>query len=80
MPPTTVKLSPPVLIIDAARLAVVITGFVEVAPALEIVTPDPCTIESVPVAPVLRMLIMAPVVKATLDELGMVIVVVPVFE
>jgi hypothetical protein len=58
----------------------VIVGFVAVVPALEIVTPEPCTIETVPVAPVLRMLMTAPVVNATLDEFGMVIVVVLVFE
>ncbi len=65
---------------DAAPAVAVITGLVAVAPALEIVTPDPCTIETVPVAPVFRMFTIAPVVKATLDELGMVIVVVPVLE
>jgi hypothetical protein len=75
-----VKESPPVLIIDAAPATVVMVGFVAVVPALEIVTPDPWTIETVPVAPVLRILIIAPVVKATLEELGMVTVTVLVLE
>ena len=73
-------MSPVDLMIDAAPAVAVMTGFVAVAPALEIVTPDPWTIETVPVAPVLMMLMIAPVVKATLDELGIVIVVVPVLE
>ena len=76
----TVKESPPVLMIDAAPAVTVMTGFVAVAPALEIVTPEPCTTETVPVAPVFKMLMIAPVVKATLDELGIVMVVVLVFE
>lgn len=65
---------------DAALKAPVITGFVEVTPALLIVTPDPCTIEHVPVAPVLIIFMMDPVVKATELLGGIVIVVVPVFE
>ena len=65
---------------DAALNAVVITGLVLVTPALLIVTPDPCTIEQVPVAPVLIIFITEPVVKATELDGGIVMVVVPVFE
>ena len=65
---------------DAALKAVVITGLVLVTPALLIVTPDPSTIEQVPVAPVLIIFITEPVVKATELSGGIVMVVVPVFE
>ena len=78
--PTTKNVSPVLLIIDAAPATAVIVGFVAVAPALEIVTPEPWTMDPVPVAPVLRILMMEPVVNATLDEFGIVMVVVPVFE
>lgn len=78
MPPITYQLFVSTLIQDAALKAVVIIGFVEVAPALLIVTPEPCTIEQVPLAPVFIIFIIEPVVKATELFGGMVIVVVPV--
>ena len=65
----------PTLIQDAALKAAVIVGLVETAPALAIVTPDPWTIEHVPDAPILIILITDPVVKATELSGGIVMVV-----
>jgi len=80
MPPTTIQELVSIFMQEAALNAEVMTGFVEVAPALEIVTPAPCVIESVPVAPVLTIFTTLPVVIATLLFGGMVMVTVPVVE
>jgi hypothetical protein len=65
---------------DAALNADVMVGLVETAPALAIVTPEPCTMLQVPLAPILIMLMIEPVVKATELLGGMVIVVALVLE
>jgi len=78
IPPTTYQVFVSTFKQLAALKAEVITGLVEVAPALLIVTPDPCTMEQVPTDPVLIMFMTEPVVKATELFGGIVIVVVPV--
>jgi hypothetical protein len=53
---------------------------VAVAPDDAIVTPAPCVIDTVPADPILITFTTDPVVIATLENGGIVIVVVPVFE
>ncbi len=65
---------------DTAPNVFVIVGLVDVVPVEAIVTPDPCTIDTVPAAPILIIFITDPVVIATSVNGGIVIVVVPVFE
>jgi hypothetical protein len=65
---------------DTAPNVFVIVGLVDTVPVDAIVTPAPCVILTVPVEPILIKFITDPVVIATLENGGMVIVVVPVFE
>ena len=75
MPPTTYQLFVPTLMQDAALKAVVMVGLVDTAPALAIVTPEPCTTVQVPLAPILIIFMTDPLVKATELSGGIVIVV-----